>query len=84
MKTAHKKFRIVAKHKWVLNATITESVCITDDSIRRFTATICGWKNWKIYEGEMGSGEVANFVFDKVRDIRNKLESGDETILEQL
>ena len=46
------RWKIIARHKWVMGATITESYL--DDpavNLRRFTATIRGWRNWKMYEG---------------------------------
>jgi len=40
-----KHFKAIARHKWVVHATITESYCVEDVFIRRFTATILGWPN---------------------------------------
>ncbi|GAH70952.1 unnamed protein product, partial [marine sediment metagenome] len=42
--------KILARHRWVVGATITESLVDEDRNIRRFTATIRGWRNFKIYE----------------------------------
>jgi hypothetical protein len=76
--------KIIGKHKWVSNAIITESFDEkTEDkslpSYRRFTATICGFRNFKIYEGEL-KADTAQKVKQKVTEIRNKIESGDESV----
>lgn len=78
-----KKFKVLARHKWLVGATITESMSLVDDGVRRFTATIEGWRNWKIYEGPLGGEKVTNFVLDKVRGIRKRIQSGDETVFEE-
>lgn len=85
MKTSKQKFRILARHKWVSGATITESVRrddATDEngiSIRRFTATIRGFRNWKIYEGPAGNDIVA-FVTDAVSQIRDRIDAEDNAV----
>ena len=72
-------FKIIARHKWVAKATISES-CSTDDSrIRRYTATICGWRNWRIFEGDVRLIAVEQII-DKVRSIRDRIEANDESI----
>lgn len=69
--------RILARHKrWVEGATISESVN-EDGSKRRFTATIRGWQNWKIYEGNAIS---AKGIIQKVLAIRDRIDKGDETV----
>jgi len=48
------KWKIMARHKWVSDCTITESHCDFKSgelAYIRFTATINGWRNFKIYEG---------------------------------
>lgn len=50
--------RIIARHKNIKGCTITESV---EGEVRRFTATVLGWQNFKIYEGK-----------DKENDNKNK------------
>ena len=45
-----KTWKIIAKHRWVANATISESVHCNGHQ-RRFTATICGYRNWRIFCG---------------------------------
>ena len=46
--------KILARHKWVVGAAITESLVGEDRNIKRFTATIRGrgWRNFKIYESK--------------------------------
>jgi len=38
--------KIIARHRWVAGATITESLVDEDRNIKRFTATIRGWRNF--------------------------------------
>jgi len=80
-----KHFKIIARHKWVAHATITESYCIEDDSIRRFTATILGWRNWKIYEGGLGkSGDIVlSAIINRVKEIRSRIEKGDNLVFKE-
>ncbi len=81
-------FRVLARHKWVSGATITESVCrdsATDEngvSIRRFTATIRGFRNWKIYEGPAGN-DIVGFIINLVTGIRDKIDEGDIEVFDQ-
>ena len=81
-------YKILARQKyWVAGATITESVrrdgATKDDLlIRRFSATIRGWRNWKIYEGPTGPDAVG-FVKNKVRKIRDRIDNGDKTVLDE-
>lgn len=81
-------FRVLARHKWVLGATITESVrrdSATDEngvSIRRFTATIRGFRNWKIYEGPAGN-DIVGFIINLVTGIRDKIDEGDIEVFDQ-
>ena len=60
-----KKWRIIARHKWIPKTVLTESYLIEDDNFRRFTATIDGFRNFKIYEGRSTD----------VEKIKRKLES---------
>lgn len=77
-------YKILARHKdWVANATIAEAVNSDDGQIRRFTATICGWQNWEIFEGRADDSQVPVFVQNKVRRIRDLIESGDENIFNE-
>ncbi|MHB8276375.1 MAG: hypothetical protein ACYDIA_01810 [Candidatus Humimicrobiaceae bacterium] len=69
--------KILARHKWVLGATITESLVDEDKNIRRFTATIRGWRNFKIYEG---ADINTKSIIKKVKEIRGRIDMGDETV----
>lgn len=78
-------WKIIARHKWVSGATITESYL--DDpkqNIRRFTATIRGWNNWKIWEGDPSAGKDmgnrAAQVVKRVQEIRDRIDAGDQSI----
>ncbi len=78
--------KILARHnRWVSGCTITESHCEEksphDGAYRRFTATIRGFQNWKIFEGVIKGGTDEK-VASKVREIRDRIDSGDETVFE--
>ena len=74
------KFRIIARHQWVAGAKITESISAADNAVRRFTATIRGWQNWKIYQGDTRSLYVLDWIIHTVRSIRERIDAGDETV----
>ena len=69
-------WKIIARHKWLIGCTITES---TNKNAVRFTATIRGFQKWKIYEGEFYQG-LAEEVARKVEEIREKIDNNDEAI----
>lgn len=72
------KWKVIARHKnWVSNATITESYHVEDSSIRRFVATINGYRNWFIYEGKAPGGEV---IQKRVQEIKDRIDKGDKDI----
>lgn len=71
--------RILARHHWTHGATITESVS-EDGGTRRFTATIRGFCNWRIYEG---SDWNTRKIVDKVREIRDRIDADDETVFKK-
>ncbi len=75
--------KILARHKWLVGCTITESSDNSKDTTkqcyRRFTATIRGWRNWLIFEG-LVTPETTKFVIDKVQSIRNRIDDGDESV----
>ena len=77
--------KIIARHKWVPRCTITES---EDESrsgkfaYRRFTATISGWRNFKIYEGFLREG-TADVIKGCVENIRARIDMGDETVFHE-
>ena len=78
-----KNWEILARHKdWVSKCTITESQN-SEGTKRRFTATILGWTNFKIWEGETKlTQSVASKVQSTVYDLKQRLERGDKTVLD--
>lgn len=74
-----KKWVVIARHNWLSECTITESYSKSDDTIRRFTATIKGWNNFKIYQGHVSRNTVQKII-DQVRYIRDRIEKEDESI----
>ncbi len=75
--------KILTRHKWLVGCTITESndenKSTKTQAYRRFTATIRGWRNWLIYEGFVTEG-TTQFVTDKVKSIRDRIDKGDESV----
>ena len=74
-----KKWVVLGRHHWVCECTITESYLKDNDSIRRFTATIKGWRNFKIYEGTISHNTIQKIIA-QVRYIRDRIEKEDESI----
>jgi ribosomal protein S7 len=75
-----KTWKILARHKWIAGATITESISIISDDTRRFTATIRGWQNWLIYEGKKWD---AKKIIQAVKHIRDRIDGNDETVFKK-
>ena len=75
--------KILARHKWLIGCTITEShdesKSTSDKVWCRFTATVRGWRNFVIYEGFCFVG-MAEDIKKKVREIRDKIDAGDELV----
>ena len=71
-------WKIIARHKWVAGATITESYNTDDDRLRRFTATIRGYQNWKL--GEYRGPVDTKAIIARVKAIRDRIDSGDESV----
>jgi len=72
------KWRVIARHNWVSGATITESdndTFMDGVAVRRFTATVRGWRNWRIYEGKCYPGLTTHIIF-KVKEIRDRIDAG--------
>jgi hypothetical protein len=72
------RMRKIGRHRNVIGATITESVD-EDDNIRRFTATIRGFQNWRLFEGKTTS-DAFKKVIAKVKEIRDRIDNGDESV----
>ena len=77
-----RKWQVLARHKWVAGCTITESINLEEDEVRRFTATIRGWRNWVIYEG-VGRGIKTNEIVNKVKYIREQIDNGNKEIFDE-
>jgi hypothetical protein len=78
-------WQVVARHhNWAVGCTISEAHQYQkDNTVRvRYTATILGFKNWKIYEGKF-INNIANEVAARVRDIRNRIDSGDQNVFNE-
>jgi len=79
-------FKILARHRnWVDGATITESVRISeeqDKTYRRFTATVRGWQGFRVWEGyvEQNCETIIDSVRRAVREIRDKIDAGDDSV----
>ena len=72
--------KVIARHKdWVAGATITES---DNNGVRRFVATVEGWRDFLIYEGQPND-DVSRKVQTKVREIRDRLRAGDKSVLNE-
>ena len=78
-----KQWRILARHKWVGGAVITESVKVdSDDSYRRFTATIRGFRNWRIWSGPVRKVVIGD-IGSRVIAIRDRIDANDESIFSE-
>jgi hypothetical protein len=79
-------YKIIGRYKIMGGgAIITESVKIDsfDEngvSIRRFTATIRGWRNFRIYEGSAPGDKYEELVLKPVESLRERIDIGDETV----
>lgn len=77
--------KIIARNtRWVPGCVITESIDPDDTSTprrSRFTATINGWRNFRIYEGQLFEGCV-EAVCACVHSIRDRMEAGDDSVFE--
>jgi hypothetical protein len=73
------RFRLLARHTdWVAGASISE-LC-RDDGTRRFVATIRGFENWRLWEGQRANDALVHEIIAKVREIRDRIDAGDEAV----
>lgn len=80
------KWKFLARHRWIAGATIRESVQVDHSSVRRFTATIRGYTNWRIWQGDvavLGNAAVTTAVIRRVQEIRDRIDAGDESVFTQ-
>lgn len=82
-----RKWQVLGRHKWVLGATITESALIdSDDGQRRYTATIRGWRNWRIWQGATAYQEMkprTDAIINQVKEIRDRIDAGDPGVFQE-
>lgn len=83
-----KTWKIIARNKIHVNgATITESEKIdSPTSVRRFTATIRGFQNWRIWQGETAYKPMEPRVKEikrRVEKIRDRIDRGDESVFSE-
>jgi hypothetical protein len=80
---------LARRHNWVAGATITESRHThppAGQEIRRFTATIRGWRNWHIWRGDvkvLGMDVLVAEVKCRVTAIRERIDRGDESVFHE-
>ena len=74
---------VIARHKRVDGAVITEST-LPDDSrgraVGRFTATVRGWRGFKICEGPLRGYTTTDQVVKTVTAIRDRIDGQDESV----
>jgi len=84
-----RQWRIIGRHnRWVSGAKITETLLIENSRYRRFTATIEGWGNWKIWQGDffregLDAETLVRLVKTKVTQIRDRIRAGDESVFQE-
>ena len=77
----NRQWKVLARHKWVGQCTITESCKVDDSNYRRFTATIFGYRNWKIWQGQMTNmPHVVATIMAKVQAIKSRIAADDESV----
>jgi len=69
-------WRILGRHRWIVGTFITESVN-DDDTARRYTATVRGYQNWKVFEGKGGPGSL-DLIIRIVSAIRDQIDTDGE------
>ena len=84
------QWKVLQRNKlWAAGCIVTESVDLTyagPGTHRRYTATIRGFKNFRIWIGYFGkeqsipnSKPVVEQVIETVRALRDRVDAGDET-----
>lgn len=77
---------VLGRHKWVDGCTISESIQADDDQMRRFTATIYGYHNWRIWQGRVTAKSwphVLATIMAKVVAIRVRIAECDDSVFEE-
>ncbi len=76
-------WHVLARHKWVYGAVITEC-CNAESTLKRFTATIRGFRNWRLWEGRYGDAQaIVEDIQSKVRSIRDRIDKDDESVFDE-
>lgn len=89
LRNVKRSWKILARHKWVSGALITESLCVVDggdDGYRRFTATIRGFQNWHIWQGVTAYKPMEPRVEEikhRVTAIRDRIDAKDDTVFSE-
>lgn len=72
------KWRVLARHKWVDGAVITEA---RSGEKLRFTATIRGFQGWRIpVPSDLDNDSRVRLVIREVRSIIERIDSGDDSV----
>ena len=74
-----RKWVVIGRHKWVSDASITEMYSTQNSRIRRFVATVSGWNNFKIYEGDP-KNITTDEIINRVIEIKQRISDGDENV----
>ncbi len=83
-----KHWKVLARHcNWVSGAVITELVDKTSDvPMYRFVATIRGWRNWCLWQGdpsELSCEERVRLIKARVTALRDRIDRGDEVVFRE-
>lgn len=93
------KFRIIGRKTWDYgygmghdgeNAPIVVTETVNDENDRRWTATICGFGNWKLGMVERGHpqsktfGDALGVMQSKACAIRRRILAGDDSVFNEL
>jgi len=78
-----RRWKVIARHKYVQGAIITESYDRNDDSYRKYVAVIRDWRHFNIYRGKPSLyPNIFKKVLKKVGEIRDRIDAGDESVFQ--
>jgi hypothetical protein len=76
-------WHVLARHKWVSGAVITEQ-CNAASTCKRCTATIRGFRNWRLWEGDYGAAQAkVKEIISTVRKIVERVDADDEAVFQE-
>ncbi|MBM3130801.1 MAG: hypothetical protein FJ009_19515 [Chloroflexi bacterium] len=82
-----KRWKVLGRHRWVTGATVIELVDQASAvPMRRFVATIRGWRNWRVWQGdpsEQGCAELVRLVKARVTAIRDRIDANDDSVFHE-